>query len=171
VHRDRYFNGAEGASTLKPARAVLVIIAPEQARLPVFALVVKIEAPGIHSAIPTARDELLETVSVGRRVVVFVFDVHLGNSFLRHSAVRELYRAERFSPYGSTIDVDEDAQWHSMPEEALPGQFRIGDFVTVEEGKIVRIVGRSTIMLKVRPIRWWERLFRFVKSEEVERTK
>jgi len=58
-----------------------------------------------------------------------------------------------------------------MPEEALPGQFRIGDFVTVEEGKIVRIVGRSTIMLKVRPIRWWERLFRFVKSEEVERTK
>jgi len=34
----------------------------------------------------------------------------------------------------------------------------------MENGEVMRIIGRSTTMLKVRPIRWWERVHRFMKS-------
>jgi hypothetical protein len=60
--------------------------------------------------------------------------------------------------------MNEDAQWHSVPEDALPGQLRIGDFVQLDNGAVMRIIGRSTTMLRIRPIRWWERVLRFVKN-------
>jgi hypothetical protein len=60
--------------------------------------------------------------------------------------------------------MNEDARWHRLPEEAPPSQLRIGNFVEMEDGRVMRIVGRSTTMLKIRPIRWWEKLLRFVKK-------
>jgi len=60
--------------------------------------------------------------------------------------------------------MNKDARWHREPKDALPGQFRIGDFVQMGDGEVVRIIGRSTLMLKIRPIRWWERILRFVKN-------
>ena len=60
--------------------------------------------------------------------------------------------------------MDEDARWHREPQGASPGQLQIGKFVQMENGEVMRIIGRSTTMLKVRPIRWWERVHRFMKS-------
>jgi hypothetical protein len=55
--------------------------------------------------------------------------------------------------------VSYDERWYRIPDDALPGQYRIGDFIEMQDGSVMRIVSKSTSMLRIRPIRWWERLF------------
>lgn len=49
-------------------------------------------------------------------------------------------------------------RWLPLPKDVLPGQYRVGEWLRVSDGTVVKVVARSTQMLLVRPMPWWRQL-------------
>ena len=53
----------------------------------------------------------------------------------------------------------DDSYWVAAPASRDSPTVGKGDVITLANGKTVVVVGTSTLMLKVRPLHWWERLW------------
>ena len=59
-----------------------------------------------------------------------------------------------------------DTYWIWIPDGTRPGEIEKGDMVRLPGGERVVVVATSTLMLMVRPLRLWERLWvRLVSSK------
>lgn len=46
-------------------------------------------------------------------------------------------------------------RWVKIPDDALPGQYRKNDWLRMPDGSVVKILARSTQMLRVRRVPAW----------------
>ena len=60
--------------------------------------------------------------------------------------------------------------WTPIPDQALPGQYRSGDYLRDSHGAVVKIIGRSTQMLLMRRATWYERLWLAIRGGSVRET-
>ena len=81
----------------------------------------------------------------------------------------------RFCAYAENGDRDlmgsPNAFWIALPADMQVTQFSVGSLISLPDGRTVAVESMSTTRLLVRPLHWWERLWKFVKLRRVEETK